>query len=112
MQILHQTGLLSDLIMASFKQEERFNKSVTDLSHLFSLHKVGHLSIIICSPDVESCASSLWAESGEDAGFGLFVSCINGPDLYTSTHQPKQPVITVHPIVFQVQVKRLVPVDS
>lgn len=78
--------------------------------YLFSLNKVGHLSIIVCSSDVETCTGSLWAEAGEDAGLGLFVSCIDGPDLHATTHQPQQPVVTVHSIVFQVQVQRLVPI--
>lgn len=106
--------LLSDhqpFIITPLKQEERFRKTVKDLSHLFGLHKVGHLSIIICSSDVESCAGSLWAEAGEDAGLGLSVPCIDGPYLHTPTHQPQQPVITVYSIVFQVQVQRLVPID-
>lgn len=59
-----------------------------DLSHLFSLHKVGHLSIVICSSDIESRSGSLWAETGKDAGLGLFVPCIDGPDLHSTTHQP------------------------
>lgn len=83
-----------------------------DLIHLFSLHKVGHLSIIICSSHIESSAGSLRAEAGEDAGLGLFVTRIDGPDLHTATHQPQQPVITVYAIMFQMQVQRLVPIDS
>ncbi len=85
-------------------------EEIKDLGHLFCLDKIGHLSIIVCSTDVESRASSLWAEAGEDAGLGLFVPCIDGPDLHSTTHQPQQPVITVYSVVFQVQVQRLVPV--
>lgn len=98
--------------MTPLKKEERFNNTVKDLSHLFSLHKVGHLSVVICSSDIESRAGSLGAEAGEDAGLGLFVPCVDGPDLHTTTHQPQQPVITVDSVVFQVQVQRLVPIDS
>lgn len=75
--------------------------SERDLIHLFSLHKVGHLSIIVCSSDIESSAGSLRAEAGEDAGLGLFVTCVDGPDLHTTTHQPQQPVVTVYTIMFQ-----------
>lgn len=94
----------------SNKQRDSINLP-KHLSHLFCLHKVGHLSVVICSSDVESRAGSLWAEAGEDAGLGLFVSCIDGPDLHTTAHQPQQPVITVHSVVLQVQVQRLVPID-
>lgn len=89
-----------------------WKKKVKWKNHLFSLNKVGHLSIIISSPNIEACASSLWAEAGEDAGLGLFVSCIYGADLHATTHQPQQPVVAVHAVVFQVQVQRLVPIDS
>lgn len=81
--------------MSPLKQEEPVFKV-----YLFSLHKVGHLSVIICSSDIKSCASSLRAEAGEDAGLGLFMPCIDGPDFHTAAHQPQQPVITVYSIMF------------
>lgn len=81
-----------------------------DLHHLFSLHKVGHLSVVICSSDIEPRAGPLRAEAGEDAGLSLLVSCVDGPDLHTTAHQPQQPIVTVHSIVFKMEVERLVPV--
>lgn len=95
-----------------YKRKERVNYCDKDSRHLFRFHKIRHLAVVISSTDIESCAGSLRAEAGEDAGFGLFVSCINGADLYTSAHQPQQPVVTVNSIVFEVQMQRLVPVDS
>lgn len=84
-------------------------ETVKDVTHLLSLHKVGHLPVVVGSPDVEARAGALGAEAGEDAGLGLFVARVDGPDLHAAAHQPQQPVVTVHSVVLQVQVQRLVP---
>lgn len=80
------------------------------MTHLLSLHKVGHLPVVVCSSDIEPRAGSLRAEAREDAGLGLFVAGVDGPDLHAATHQPQQPVVAVHAIMFKVQVQGLVPV--
>lgn len=107
-----QSDLRSPAFTIKYLKQERTLQKTVDLSHLFSLDEVGHLSIIVCSSDIESCAGSLRAETGEDAGLGLFMPRVDGPDLHTTTHQSQKPIVTVHSIVFQVQVQRLVPVDS
>lgn len=72
-------------------------------SYLLSLDEVGHLAVIIGPADVEACASPLGAQPGDDAGLGLLVPRVDGADLHAAAHQAQQPVVTVHPIVFQVE---------
>lgn len=81
-------------------------------SHLLGFDKVGHLAVVVGPADVETRAGSLRAQPGDDAGLGLLVACINGAYLHAATHEAQQPVVTVHPVVFQVEVEGLVPVST
>ena len=77
---------------------------------LLRLNEVGHLAVVVGAAHVEAGAGTLRAEAGDDAGLGLFVAGVDGPDLHAAAHQPQQPVLAVDAVVLQVQVKRLVPI--
>lgn len=67
------------------------------------------MAIIIGAAHIKPGPGSLTAEAGNDASLGLLVSGINSPNLDPPTHQAQEPVVTVHPIVLQVQMQRLIP---
>lgn len=77
--------------------------------HLLGLHKVGHLAIIIGAAHIEACTCPLRAEARDNTGFGLLMTSVDGADLHSTTHQPQQPVITVHTIMLQMQMQGLIP---
>lgn len=56
------------------------------LTYLLSLHEVGHVAIIVDTPGMETGASALTADAGDEAGLGLLVRCVHGSDGHYPTH--------------------------
>lgn len=77
--------------------------------YLLRFYKIGDVAIVVGAPDIEPGPGALAAQPGDEAGLGLLVSRVDGPDLDAPTHEAQQPVGTAHAVVLEVQVQRLVP---
>ena len=56
------------------------------------------------------CACTLTAQSGDEAGLCLFVSCIHCLYLHAATHDTRQPLVTVDTKPLEVGKQTFVPV--
>ena len=56
------------------------------------------------------CACTLTAQSGDEAGLCLFVSCIHSLYLHAATHDTRQPLVTVDTKPLEVGKQTFVPV--
>ena len=70
------------------------------------------MTIIVRPADIEPGPGPLTAQPGDEAGLGLLVGSVDGPDLHSPAHETQQPVLTAHTVVLEVQVQRLIPTSD